>query len=275
MVRTVSQPRVSSQEITAGSRLPRTPNAARDSTIVGAEPRLPASATNPHSRNENDDADEAGDRRLPERDAEPERERAVGEAQHRDVGAEPRPEQLAGPAAALGVDDHVDAVGLDAQATAARPAQSRPLPGGHRRRGARSPTQPPRRARPGCPGGSSVVSSATSGNASRRWAGCPHSVSHERMHVQSRRVICAINAFIRMAGSARGVAHVDVSGVRTGLREPQPDPCLRTARRPRPALRRVRAAGAGVLRRGCWRPPAGRGRSRCSPSGRGSRSRCG
>ena len=53
MVRTVSQPRVSSQEITAGSRLPRTPNAARDSTIVGAEPRLPASATNPHSRNEN------------------------------------------------------------------------------------------------------------------------------------------------------------------------------------------------------------------------------
>ena len=52
MVRTVSQPTVSSQEITAGSRLPRTPNAARDSTIVGAEPRLPASATNPHSRNE-------------------------------------------------------------------------------------------------------------------------------------------------------------------------------------------------------------------------------
>jgi hypothetical protein len=44
---------VSSHEIAAGSRLPRTPNAARDSTIVGAEPRLPASATKPQSRNEN------------------------------------------------------------------------------------------------------------------------------------------------------------------------------------------------------------------------------
>ena len=52
MVSTVSQPTVSSQEIAAGSRLPRTPNAARDSTMVGAEPRLPASATNPQSRNE-------------------------------------------------------------------------------------------------------------------------------------------------------------------------------------------------------------------------------
>ena len=52
MVRTVSQPTVSSQESTAGSRLPRTPNAARLSTIVGAEPRLPASATKPQSRNE-------------------------------------------------------------------------------------------------------------------------------------------------------------------------------------------------------------------------------
>ena len=53
IVSTVSQPTVSSQEIAAGSRLPRTPNAARESTIVGAEPRLPASATNPQSRNEN------------------------------------------------------------------------------------------------------------------------------------------------------------------------------------------------------------------------------
>jgi hypothetical protein len=33
--------------------LPRTPNAARLSTIVGADPRLPASATSPQSRNEN------------------------------------------------------------------------------------------------------------------------------------------------------------------------------------------------------------------------------
>jgi hypothetical protein len=53
IVSAVSQPTVSSQEIAVGSLLPRTPNAARDSTIVGAEPRLPASATTPHSRNEN------------------------------------------------------------------------------------------------------------------------------------------------------------------------------------------------------------------------------
>jgi hypothetical protein len=48
----VSQPTVSSQEISDGSRLPRTPNAARLSTIVGAEPRLPATATNPQNRND-------------------------------------------------------------------------------------------------------------------------------------------------------------------------------------------------------------------------------
>src|SRR5580700_6639684 len=38
MTSTVSQPTVSSQEITVGSLLPLTPNAARLSTIVGAEP---------------------------------------------------------------------------------------------------------------------------------------------------------------------------------------------------------------------------------------------
>ncbi len=52
MTRIVSQPTVSSQEITDGSLLPRTPNAARLSTIVGAEPRLPATAMNPQSRND-------------------------------------------------------------------------------------------------------------------------------------------------------------------------------------------------------------------------------
>src|ERR1700724_1522534 len=50
MTSTVSQPTVSSQEITVGSLLPLTPNAARLSTIVGAEPRLPASAMNPQAR---------------------------------------------------------------------------------------------------------------------------------------------------------------------------------------------------------------------------------
>src|SRR5580704_14451542 len=52
MTSTVSQPTVSSQEITVGSLLPLTPNAARLSTMVGAEPRLPASAMNPQARND-------------------------------------------------------------------------------------------------------------------------------------------------------------------------------------------------------------------------------
>ncbi len=50
---TVSQPTFTIQEITAGSALPRTPNAARDSTIVGADPRLPAIAMSPQARNDN------------------------------------------------------------------------------------------------------------------------------------------------------------------------------------------------------------------------------
>src|ERR1700751_2617826 len=48
MTSTVSQPTVSTQDTRAGSLLPLTPNAARLSTIVGAEPRLPATAMNPH-----------------------------------------------------------------------------------------------------------------------------------------------------------------------------------------------------------------------------------
>ncbi len=51
-VSTVSHPTVSSHERTDGRRLPFTPNTARLSTIVGAEPRLPAMAMNPQSRNE-------------------------------------------------------------------------------------------------------------------------------------------------------------------------------------------------------------------------------
>ena len=49
---TVSQPTSSTQERNVGSALPCTPNAARLSTIVGADPRLPASATTPHSAND-------------------------------------------------------------------------------------------------------------------------------------------------------------------------------------------------------------------------------
>ncbi|GMA95797.1 hypothetical protein GCM10025881_26210 [Pseudolysinimonas kribbensis] len=49
---TVSHPTVSSQEMIDGSRLPFTPKAARLSTIVGADPRLPASEMKPQNRNE-------------------------------------------------------------------------------------------------------------------------------------------------------------------------------------------------------------------------------
>ena len=49
---TVSQPTVRIQDSTEGTRLPLTPNAARLSTSVGADPRLPAMATSPQSRNE-------------------------------------------------------------------------------------------------------------------------------------------------------------------------------------------------------------------------------
>jgi len=51
-VSTVSQPTVRIHERTEATRLPRTPSAARLSTMVGAEPRLPARETKPHSRND-------------------------------------------------------------------------------------------------------------------------------------------------------------------------------------------------------------------------------
>jgi hypothetical protein len=44
---TVSQPTISSHESADGTRLPRTPKAARERTIVGTEPRGPAVATMP------------------------------------------------------------------------------------------------------------------------------------------------------------------------------------------------------------------------------------
>ena len=49
-VSTISQPTFSIQDTSAGSLLPCSPNAARDSTSVGADPRLPATAMNPTSR---------------------------------------------------------------------------------------------------------------------------------------------------------------------------------------------------------------------------------
>ena len=51
-VSTISQPTLRIQETIVGSLFPCTPKAARDSTSVGADPRLPATAMNPTSRNE-------------------------------------------------------------------------------------------------------------------------------------------------------------------------------------------------------------------------------
>ncbi len=50
--RMISHPTLSSQDTSEGSLLPCTPNAARDSTSVGADPRFPATAMNPTSRND-------------------------------------------------------------------------------------------------------------------------------------------------------------------------------------------------------------------------------
>ncbi len=52
MARKVSQPIEVSHETTPGTFWPLTPKAARDSTMVGAEPRLPAIAMTPHRANE-------------------------------------------------------------------------------------------------------------------------------------------------------------------------------------------------------------------------------
>src|SRR3954447_750064 len=96
---TVSQPTVSTQESTAGTRLPFTPNAARLSTRVGAEPRLPAIAMNPQSRK---------DTTMPTTPA-----TTACQAEDADVGPEPGPEQLARGTPALALVDDVDAVELD------------------------------------------------------------------------------------------------------------------------------------------------------------------
>ena len=100
--------------------LPRTPNAARLSTIVGAEPRLPARAMNPQSRNDSTMPRTPAIAACQNETVEGPQERAVADAQHRHVRAEPRPEQLRGCAAPLVVADDLDAVGLDAQRARAR-----------------------------------------------------------------------------------------------------------------------------------------------------------
>ena len=58
---TVSQPTVNSHDSAAGTRFPRTPKAARESTIVGAEPRLPGERDHAAERERDHDADDARD----------------------------------------------------------------------------------------------------------------------------------------------------------------------------------------------------------------------
>src|SRR5660398_71866 len=52
MARKVSHPIETNHETYPGTRWPVTPKAARESTMVGAEPRLPAIAMMPHSAKE-------------------------------------------------------------------------------------------------------------------------------------------------------------------------------------------------------------------------------
>ena len=87
MISTVSQPTVSSQEIADGSLLPLTPNAARLEHHRRRRAPLAGHRDEPAEQEREDDPDHADHHRLPERDPEAEHERAVAEAEHRDVGA--------------------------------------------------------------------------------------------------------------------------------------------------------------------------------------------
>src|SRR6266487_2361589 len=101
ITRMVSQPTVSSHERAVGSLLPRTPFAGyRDE---------------PAQQERDDDPGYADHERLPERDPECQQERTVAQAEDRDVGGEPGPEQITRMALALGIGDDVDAVHFDLQ----------------------------------------------------------------------------------------------------------------------------------------------------------------
>ena len=93
-VSTVSQPTVSTQDSSGGhpaagdaERRPAEHQRRRGAALAGDRDE-------PAEQEADDDPDDPGDGRLPERDAEAQRERAVGQAQHADVGAEPGPEEL-------------------------------------------------------------------------------------------------------------------------------------------------------------------------------------
>ena len=64
-----------------------------------------------------DNADDGDEDRLPEGDPEAQDERGIRNAEDRNVGGKPRPEEVAGGRGALGLGDDLDAGGLDAEAT--------------------------------------------------------------------------------------------------------------------------------------------------------------
>ncbi len=94
-------------------------------TIVGTDPRFPATAMKPHSRNDTMMPRQPDDERRPEGDAEVEHECAVAEAEDRDVGGEPWPEQVPRVAFTLRVADDIDPVDLDLQRVQIRPTGGR------------------------------------------------------------------------------------------------------------------------------------------------------
>jgi hypothetical protein len=81
--------------------------------MVGTEPRGPAVATMPTAPKDTSSPDRARDDALRHREAEGQAERAVADPEHADVAGEPGLEELARAAAALGLGDRVDPVGLD------------------------------------------------------------------------------------------------------------------------------------------------------------------
>jgi hypothetical protein len=62
-----------------------------------------------------DDADDGDEGGLPERDPEAEDECGIRDPEDRDIGREPRPEQVTGPRGALGLGDDLDAGRLDSE----------------------------------------------------------------------------------------------------------------------------------------------------------------
>ena len=113
--RNVSQPMETSHEMTPGTFCPSTPNAARLSIMVGAEPRLPAIAMSPHSRNETMMPTTATSTPCQNEIPKYEDERGVAQPEDAHVGREPRPEQVGRARGAVRLVDDLDARRLDSE----------------------------------------------------------------------------------------------------------------------------------------------------------------